>query len=246
MAKKGFLRGAAIFALAGAAAFALLVAGCGDVAIVFYYDEDTLAGKLENLEPNTAENPYTIMLSYSVSINIDSSTAARDKWKNINSTIEDEKKFVVLDLSHCAAPETITGSFGDIIHDNKYIKGIILPAALTSIGISAFSSCGYLTGVTIPNSVTSIGNGAFAWCSSLTSVTIPASVSSIGIHAFYTTSVNLTRVTFEGSETSFIITPSSNGSFPYSENLYLVYSTSGAGTYVRDNYWGISTWTKQY
>jgi hypothetical protein len=203
-----------------------------------FYDEDSLAGKLERLAPNTAQDPYTIVLDSSVSINMESA-AARDKWAAINSIIAGKEKFVVLDLRRCAAPETITGSFGGIIYANEYIKGIILPPALTSIGRIAFFGCLYLTGVTIPNSVISIGESAFQGCSSLTSVTIPAGVHSIGNHAFYNTSAIMTRVTFGGSGTNFIRNLSDE-SFPYSESLYSSYSAGGAGTYVRT--W--ITWTK--
>jgi hypothetical protein len=233
MAKKDFLRGT----LAGAAALALLVAGC-NMSGGGPYDQTALENKLEKLTPNTAQNPYTIEFDSSVSINMETA-AARETWATISSTIASKEKFVVLDLRHCAASETITGNFGSIIYDNEYIKGIILPLTLTSIGRGAFSSCDYLTSVVIPDSVTSIGDIAFEWCSGLTSVTIPDSVSSIGKHAFYNTSASLTNVTFGGSETSFI--HDYDESFPYSESLYSVYSTGGMGTYIRN--W--ITWTKQ-
>lgn len=71
------------------------------------------------------------------------------------------------------------------------IRGdITIPSTLggypvTSIGNSAFSSCGGLTSVIISDSVENIGPFAFENCSSLTSITIPESVSSIGCSAFY-------------------------------------------------------------
>jgi hypothetical protein len=234
MAKKGFLRGR----LVAIAAVALLVAGC-DVGDSGLYNETSLADKLEKLEPNTAQDPYTIALSSSVSINMDAADA-RDAWTAITGTIADNAKFVVLDLRRCAAPETITGSFGGMIHDNEYIKGIILPPGLTGIGRSAFSGCGYLTGVIIPAGVTSIGESAFEWCLALAGMTLPASVSSIGSHAFYNTSPSLTAITFGGGETSFIYDAALE-SFPASASLYEAYSTGGAGTYIRTWY----TWTKQ-
>jgi hypothetical protein len=207
-------------------AFALLVAGCGDIVDGGLYDEYTLAGKLESLAPNTAQNPYTIALD------VDMETAAAYRWVTINSTIADNEKFVFLDLSFCTAPATITSGFGDIIHENKYIKGIILPFPLTGIGRYAFAGCVYLTGVIIPNSVTSIGEGAFSGCTSLSSVTIPDSVLFIGDLAFSNTP--LTSVTFEGSDTSFSYN-SSTESFPYSVSLYWAYCDGGTGTYVLRN-----------
>jgi hypothetical protein len=233
MAKRGFL----MRTLAGAATLALLVAGC-NMADGGLFDQTALENKLEKLTPNTAQNPYTIELDSSANIDMESATA-RDTWAIISNTIESKEKFVVLDLRRCAASETITGNFGSIIYDNEYIKGIILPPTLTSIGRIAFFGCRYLTGVTIPNSVTSIEDSAFEGCSGLASVTIPGSVSSIGKHAFYNTSASMTNVTFGGSETSFI--QDYDESFPYSESLYSVYSTGGVGTYIRN--W--ITWTKQ-
>jgi hypothetical protein len=217
--------------------FALLVTGC-EMSDDGLYNEDTLADKLERLTPNTAQDPYTIALDSSISINLEAA-ATRTAWAAISSTIAGKKTFVVLDLRHCTTPETISGSFGNILYDNEYIKGIILPPALTSIGRSAFSGCIYLTSVIIPNNATSIGDSAFEWCSSLTSVTIPDSIASIGSHAFYNTPASLTSVTFGGSETRFSY--DYDESFPYSASLYTAYSAGGAGTYIRN--W--TTWTKQ-
>jgi hypothetical protein len=158
------------------------------------YDEDTLAGKLEGLAPNTAQNPYTIALDSSVSINMETASA-RAAWAAITSTIAGKAKYVVLDLRRCAAPETLSGSLGSVIHDNEYIKGIILPLALTGIGRGAFSGCDSLTIVSIADGVTSIGVFAFRNCDSLTDVVIPGSVTGIGESAF-DGCTNLTDVTF--------------------------------------------------
>ncbi len=67
---------------------------------------------------------------------------------------------------------------------SSYIKTVVLPDGITSIGDWAFYYCTSLTSVTIPDSVTSIGNYAFYYCTSLTSITIPDSVTSIGSYAF--------------------------------------------------------------
>jgi len=59
-----------------------------------------------------------------------------------------------------------------------------IPAGVTLIADSAFSSCSLLTSVTLPNTVKHIGSAAFLGCSALTSMTIPNSVTSIGGFAF--------------------------------------------------------------
>jgi hypothetical protein len=240
---RGTRAGAATLALAVAMAIALLIAGCDNISGGGFYNVDSLGGKLESLAFNTAQDPYTIALSSSVSINIGTAASSAYKaWVSINTTIEDNGKYVVLDLRRCTAPEVLTGALNGIIHGNQYIKGIWLPAALTGIGFNAFSGCSHLTSVIIPTSVTSIDENAFQGCSGLTGVTIPAGVASIGNHAFYNNPASLTNVTFAGDETSFVHNYNyANDSFPYSENLYWVYSEGGVGTYVRTG----STWTKR-
>lgn len=62
-------------------------------------------------------------------------------------------------------------------------KNTVIPNTVTSIGESAFTSCG-LTSIVIPNSVTRIGKGAFYGCIDLATIEIPNSVTSIGEQAF--------------------------------------------------------------
>jgi hypothetical protein len=107
-------------------------------------------------------------------------------WAAINSAVLAEGKYVILDLSACTADDneisgTLSPSGNDmnIIKDNPYIKGIILPDSLESIGDYAFSYCEYLTSVSIPETVTDIGIGAFRACTSLTSVNIPEGIDTI-------------------------------------------------------------------
>ena len=80
-----------------------------------------------------------------------------------------------------------------------YIKYVILPDGLTSIGEEAFNKCSGLTSITIPNSVTSIGNNAFAGCG-LTSVTLGKNLTSIGDGAFHDCH-SLTSITIPNSVT---------------------------------------------
>ncbi|MFT8889896.1 MAG: leucine-rich repeat domain-containing protein [Ethanoligenens sp.] len=60
---------------------------------------------------------------------------------------------------------------------------LTIPSGITVIGDNAFSSY-YLKSVVIPSSVKSIGEYAFAYCWNLANVVIPSSVKSIGGNAF--------------------------------------------------------------
>jgi hypothetical protein len=84
------------------------------------------------------------------------------------------------DYSYSSAPWNAYASHGY----GSYIKTLVLPSGLTSIGNDAFNGCSDLTSVTIPNSVTSIGDWAFGNCRNLISITIPNSITSIGDRAF--------------------------------------------------------------
>jgi hypothetical protein len=162
---------------------------------------DNIAKKLAALPGTTPDSPATIKLA---SANI--STAA---WKQVHTAVKDAQQYVILDLSACSATDnTITGARDqnpsdadmNIIKDNQYIKAIILPKSLTSIGRSAFFGCKNLTDVTLPDSVTSIGDYAFTGCA-ITSVTIPNGVTSIGRSAFFGCK-SLTNVTIPDGVTS--------------------------------------------
>jgi hypothetical protein len=111
---------------------------------------------------------------------------------NINQAVSG--KYIILDLSACFAgtTNTISGNYAgtpgmndmNVIKDNPYILGVILPGELKTIGDYAFRGCSSLTSVVIPGSVESIGGYAFWGCTSLVGVTIPDSVTDIGNDAF--------------------------------------------------------------
>jgi len=81
------------------------------------------------------------------------------------------------------------------------IEAVEIESGITSIGESAFDSCGNLKSVTIPDSVTSIGSKAFHLCTALTDVAIPDKAISIGNYAFQGCN-GLTSVTIPNSVTS--------------------------------------------
>ena len=66
----------------------------------------------------------------------------------------------------------------------EVIQAIVIEDGVTTIGDTAFDSCGLVTSLEIPDSVTSIGDEAFQGCYSLESIQIPAGVTEIGQFAF--------------------------------------------------------------
>ncbi len=169
---------------------------------------ETLAADLSALPQGNSETPATVRFEAFIFSTAVFSPAEAVDWNCINHIVEASEKYVILDLSACAALDnTITGKNSptnndmNIIKNNEYLKGIILPSSLEIIGDRAFRNCSGLTSVTIGDSVTSIGDYAFDDCSGLTSVIIGDSVTSIGRAAFDDCSA-LTGVIIPGSVTS--------------------------------------------
>jgi hypothetical protein len=105
-------------------------------------------------------------------------------WGVINAVVRDAQIYTILDLSDCTAEgDSIGGSFFpgnsgsiggndmNVIWNNPYIKGIILPSTLKVIGGWAFHFCFELACITIPASVESIRFSAFWNCYDLASIT---------------------------------------------------------------------------
>ena len=67
----------------------------------------------------------------------------------------------------------------------KGLKGIEIPAGVTSIENQVFAGCTTLVSINIPEGVTSIEEYTFHSCYSLPSIDIPASVTFIRNYAFY-------------------------------------------------------------
>ena len=75
-------------------------------------------------------------------------------------------------------------SIGDYAFSGSGITSLYIPNSVTSIGNSAFNSCGSLSSINIPNSVTFIDNLAFSDCTNLSAISLPNSVTSLGNSAF--------------------------------------------------------------
>ncbi|GAB6392637.1 MAG: leucine-rich repeat domain-containing protein [Treponematales bacterium] len=221
-------------------------------------DEDAVLEKfrraLTALRAGTASAPGTVKLG--------AVTLSEEVGVEIGKAIEESKKYLILDLSACAAPDNKL----EYMPSNNigYIKGVILPSSLETIGTGSLSSdyhlvsitigdkvrviedrafllCNALTSIVIPDSVTTIGIYAFSSCRELTSVSIGKGVTSIGRGAFNSCN-SLTSVTFApGSRISAENFSADNGTFP--GDLRAKYLAGGAGTYTRAA--GGSSWTKR-
>jgi hypothetical protein len=153
-------------------------------------------------QPNNPSDPITVKLAPFTFTNGDSTLPSTVEWNEVNRIVNDAQKSLILDLSWCRAESgAINGSnspastdnFMNIIRDNIYMKGIILPNNLGSIGNNAFDTCSYLETIVIPDSVTTIGDYAFNNCSSLENIILPESLTTIGNNAF-SSCVKFTRI----------------------------------------------------
>jgi hypothetical protein len=137
---------------------AVLILGCSE-------QKDSLErfkAELEKKSVNTADKPYTAALA---AIN------AVANGREISSIIDKAGKYVTLDLSAASVPNAAIGDMS-FIKDNVFIKGIILPNVLVTIGDNSFDNCKELVSITIPPSVTSVSESAFDRCSGLETITV--------------------------------------------------------------------------
>ena len=223
-------------------AFMVFMSGCnnmtGDGDKNTYEDDvhpgiKQLRDSLNEVGDGEAHLPNTIALSSSLHIPKD--------WNAVNAEIKETQKYVVLDMSACPVdgnkiPDNVGGSdiFGaatpaagdmNIIHDNTYIKGLILPSGITEIGAYAFYKCVNLTTVIFPDSLTKIGKSAFASSWHLREINFPANITTIEEHAF--SGVVCNRIIFEGATT--VVDPTS-----FSYALWELYDKNGAGIYTNN------------
>ena len=117
------------------------------------------------------------------------------KWLNeqpngllyINKTLYCYKGTLTSDTTLVIADGTTSiasNSFSSTRTTPEYIKSIIIPASVTTIGTYAFQNCSNLESITIPDKVAAIESYTFAGCYSLEEVTLGSSVKSIGNYAF--------------------------------------------------------------
>lgn len=194
-----------------------------------------LAAYLATLPAGTATEPNVVVFeSFNVSGN--------DWGTTVKNALAASNKYVTLDLSTCTATNNTisggmypSGNHFNVINGNTYIKGIVLPSTLTTIGESALDSCPSLVSVTIPSGVTSIAFSAFYGCTSLVSVTIPSGVTNMGTNVFDGCS-SLVFVTIPSSLTSI-----SGYSFQYCTSLASITIPEGVTSIGEYAFYGCSS-----
>ncbi|MBD5427741.1 MAG: leucine-rich repeat protein [Treponema sp.] len=151
------------------------------------------ASTVGNINLSDITDEYTIKVTGNIS---------QSTLQTLADKIKTAKTAINLDLSETLGITEITGSGYDLLSSSSifenctYLRTLILPNSLETIGAYAFSNCKFVS-ITIPNSVTTIGVGAFAYCSNITSIKIGTSVTTIGADAFryctYLTSVTIPK-----------------------------------------------------
>lgn len=69
-------------------------------------------------------------------------------------------------------------------HHAYYLRSIVIPASVRSIGASAFEGCPHLVKVELGKGVVRIGDRAFAQCTQLPAIGLPSQVAELGLAAF--------------------------------------------------------------
>ena len=136
-----------------------------------------------------------------------------------------EYAFSECGLTRIKLPVNLGEITNGMLYDCKYLKQVVFPKKLKTIGEYAFSMCLGLNSVEIPEGVTSIGEGAFASCgnyaswgayypsSSFTSVKLPSTLQSLGNNVFrWCTSLQTINIPGKTVEVG-------NGAFSYCYNL---------------------------
>ncbi|MDR1256169.1 MAG: leucine-rich repeat domain-containing protein [Spirochaetaceae bacterium] len=187
------------------AAMMIAAAGCGGQTPVAYTELAARLGTLKGDAGSTAGKPYTVKI---VPVNI----AA--VWGDINDAVNTAGKYVILDLSACSASgneivgnenynEDPSGNDFNIIKDNEYLTGIILPDSLTAIGEYAFYRCKYLTNITIGSGVTGVNFTYLSGCTNLSAITVKPANSAFS---------SVDGVLFNKDKTTLIRYPQGKGS----------------------------------
>ena len=142
-------------------------------------------------------------------------------------------------LEQIVIPEGITTIGSDAFAWCSNLKDVKIPESVTSINDSAFYFCYNLESILLPSSLTQIKPWVFYGCDSLTHVDIPNGVTSIGEMAF--SCENLSSISIPPS-----VTYIDDRAFSHSDNLSVIYGTTGSTAETFANKYGIVFYTEEY
>lgn len=144
---------------------------------------NVFAEEKSNLNKEATTTANSIKETSALDFDFDATTGTITKYNGSDAEVVIPSKINGVNVTSIGkgAFTTLVGNGGVI--SNEYIKSVVIPNGVSSIGDYAFTDDG-LTNVVIPNSVTSIGEKAFYKCTRLSNMTIPESVASIGHDAF--------------------------------------------------------------
>jgi uncharacterized repeat protein (TIGR02543 family) len=147
---------------------------------------DIFKAQLTALSAGSAASPSTVTLASATFTNAATVPANMIAWGEIDDAVRAVPRYVNLDLSNITFDgNAIVGenppvaNHMNIIDDNTYIKGIILPASLRTMGRYSFLYCRDLTRIDVPSGVTSFGEGVFHTCQGLTNIDIPPGITTL-------------------------------------------------------------------
>lgn len=126
----------------------------------------------------------------------------------------------LIDLSAC---KNLTDIPDHAFDGCQYVKQILLPEGLETIGEDAFNNCEAITSLTLPSTLKSIGKGAF-YDNMLTSLVIPPYVSFIGEDAFDVFDAfcnDIATVRFLGVDDSPVLVNDDAANFKNTTTIYL-------------------------
>ena len=95
--------------------------------------------------------------------------------------------------------------FGDDNGNSENVPASLTKVILTSeaaLSDGAFAHCRYIKAIILPDTLTSIGSGAFSNCEALESLVLPGAVTSIGDYCFDGTSIEC--IYFNGEKSDFL------------------------------------------
>lgn len=167
---------------------------------------------LANLEENTPDDPYVIVVSEPEKMEVHDALYNNPR-KYVSLSFVDYENYEVYfnqcrNLTSIGIPEGTTeivdGAFYGCVNLKKVrmtdsvcsigksaflycmaLYDIKLSKNIESIGDSAFFECPNLEKITLPEKLTSIGERAFDWCSKLKEIEIPSGVTDIKYQTFY-------------------------------------------------------------